>query len=79
MELDIILTADYANLAQGDKPNAMGIFTNIYVSAVPARHPEMYLILKFSVTAMEYDTTRKLTVRLLNEDATEEVWACLPS
>ena len=73
MQLLVLLAADYANVEQHGKLNVMGIFGEIQSSNFPARHPEMYLIAKLTASPAEYGTKRKLTVRLLNEDATQEV------
>lgn len=73
MELPILLVADYANLSELGKLNVMGIFTTVYARQVPARHPEMYLIGKFTAGPAEYNTTRRLTIKLLNQDATKEL------
>ncbi len=68
MELPVLLLADYANIAQGGKLNVMGIFSQIYAAGFPARHPAMQLVMHLSVSPAEYNTTRKLTVKLLDED-----------
>ena len=73
MKLLVLLVADYANMTKEGKLNVMGIFTNISTKGFPVRHSEMWLIAKLSASPAEYDTTRKLTVKLLNEDATVEV------
>ena len=73
MDLLVLLSADYANIAEGGKLNAMGIFRNIYSSSFPTRHPEMHLIIKLSVSPAEYGQTRKLAVKLMDDDATTEL------
>ncbi len=73
MDLRVLLVADYANVSKEGKLNVMGIFTNITASKFPAFHAEMWLIAMLSAAPAEYGTTRKLTVKLLNEDATVEI------
>lgn len=73
MEMLVLLCADYANIAEGGKLNVMGIFRNIRSASFPARHPEMHLIIKLSVSPAEYGQTRKLTVKLMDDDATTEL------
>lgn len=73
MDLRVLLVADYANVTKEGKLNVMGIFTNITAHEFPARHPEMWLIAMLSAAPSEYGQTRKITVKLLNEDATVEV------
>jgi hypothetical protein len=73
VELNTLLVADYANIAEGGKPNVMGIFRNITAPKFPVRHPEMFLIMGMSVSPGEYGKKRNLTVRLINADATAEL------
>ena len=73
MELLLLLSADYANIAQGGKLNVMGIFRNIYGSGFPLRQPEMHLIARLRPSPAEYGQTRKLTIKLMDEDAQTEI------
>ena len=73
MDLLVLLVADYANMTKEGKLNVMGIFTSINVRKFPVGLPEMYLIAKLSASPAEYGTTRNLTVKLLNDDATVEI------
>ncbi|MEO8610008.1 MAG: hypothetical protein ABI690_19095 [Chloroflexota bacterium] len=73
MDVPILLTADYANVANDGKLNVMGIFTNIKAFSFPALHPQMYLIAQLSGGRAEYNRKFKLEIKLLNEDATLEV------
>ena len=77
MELRVLLLADYANVAEQKKLNVMGVFGQIYADQFPAQHPEMYLILQLVANPSEYNTTRRVTVQLLDEDAREHLvdWA----
>lgn len=73
MECLVFESADYANVAEGGKLNIMGIFRNIYSSNFPTRHPEMHLIIKLRASPAEYGQTRKLTIKLMDEDAKIEL------
>jgi len=73
VELLHLLVADYANLTGDGKLNVMGIFNIINAPSFPAKHSEMYLISKLYASPAEYGQTRKLTIKLLNEDGTQEV------
>jgi hypothetical protein len=73
MKVDILVAADYANVADGGKINIMGIFGKIYSSTFPARHAEMYLVAKISARPSEYGTKRQLTVKLMDEDGKIEI------
>ncbi len=73
MDLLVLLSADYANIAEGGKLNVMGIFRNIYSTSFPARHPEMHLIIKMRASPAEYGQTRKITIKLMDDDAKTEL------
>jgi len=73
MELLVLLSADYANIAEGGKLNVMGIFSNMYSSTFPTRHPEMHLVIRLRPSPAEYGQTRKLTVKLIDEDGKTEL------
>ncbi|MDY6918054.1 MAG: hypothetical protein SVP26_08955 [Chloroflexota bacterium] len=68
MQLDLLLTADYANVTADGKLNVMGIFNRIYSSAFPASHAEMYLVANLSADPSEYGMRRKLVAKLMDED-----------
>ena len=73
MDLLTLMVADYANVAVGQKLNVMGVFNQIGAQTFPAQHPEMWVVAKLSASPAEANTTRTITVKLLNEDATEEL------
>jgi len=68
-----ILAADYANVAEGGKINVMGIFNKIFAREFPTRQPEMHLVVKLDASPAEYDTVRKLTIKLLDETGSQEI------
>ena len=68
-----ILVADYANVAKESKINVMGIFNRIFAHEFPARQPEMHLVVKLDASPAEYDTVRKLTIKLLDETGKQEI------
>jgi len=69
MQLDFFLIADYANITIDGKLNVMGVFNSIHSTQFPTVHPEMYLVAKLSASPSEYGSKRKLSVKLLDEDA----------
>lgn len=73
MELLTILAADYANITQNGKLNVMGIFRNIYAVKFPARHLSMTLVVKLGAGLGEFDDERRLTIKLLDADAKNEL------
>jgi hypothetical protein len=73
MELAFLLVADYANTTGDGKLNVMGIFQNIFAVQFPVAHPEMYVIAQFTAGPAEYGKRRKLEIKLLDEDAAQEI------
>jgi hypothetical protein len=73
MELAFLLVADYANTTGDGKLNVMGIFQNIFAVQFPVAHPEMYVIAQFTAGPAEYGRRRKLEIKLLDEDAAQEI------
>jgi hypothetical protein len=69
MKLPILLLADYANITSDGKLNVMGVFTDINATSYPARHPTMFLVLKFAPELGELDQTKTLTVKLQDSDS----------
>jgi hypothetical protein len=51
----------------------MGIFGKISSNTFPARHAEMYLVVKISARPSEYGTKRQVTVKLMDEDGKIEI------
>lgn len=73
MDLGMILLADYANVDKAGKPNVMGIFSDISAGSFPVRHPVMYLVTSLRATTAEAGGTRKLTIKMLDEDGDEKL------
>jgi len=68
-----ILAADYANVTKDGKINVMGVFNRIFAHKFPARQPEMHLVVKLDASPAEYDTVRKLIIKLLDEAGRQEI------
>ncbi len=64
-----ILLADYANTTPDQKLNVMGIFNSINAVSFPARHPTLFLVLKFVPELGDLDQTKKLAIKLEDADA----------
>jgi len=73
VEVHTLLVADYANVTERGTANVMGIFRDIYGPKFPLRHSEMHLVVGLSADPSEYEQKRRLTIKLLNADATEEL------
>lgn len=71
MEAKTVLVADYANVAEGGKPNVMGIFRDIYSPTFPTRQPEMFLIVVLQASAAEKGQKRNVIIKLMNADASQ--------
>jgi hypothetical protein len=68
VEIKLALLADAANLSREGKLNILGAFTSIYAPEVPARHPEMQLVLNMDVSPAEAGQEKKIDIKLLGED-----------
>ena len=71
MLIRIATLADYASVAQGDKLNIMGIFSNIMARSEPVVHPQMYLVIQFEFDPAE--SGKKEARILLADDNGREV------
>lgn len=68
MKLVIRLLADYANITPEGKLNVMGVFTDVNAVGYPARHPRMFVVLKFAPELGELDQTKTLKVKMEDAD-----------
>ena len=73
MDVDMVLLADYASLSENKKLNVMGVFNRIFAEEFPVRHPSMFIITKMSASSAEANTTKKVTIKILDEDAGSEL------
>ena len=69
MDVTLALLADYANVTREGKLNVMGIFSDINAPIFPWVHPQMQLVLDLEAGAAEWDTQKKVEIKLLDEDA----------
>ena len=69
MDVRVALVADAANISREGKLNVLGVFDRISASAFPAVHGAMALIVQFECGPAEWETTKKVEVKLLDEDA----------
>jgi hypothetical protein len=53
MEVDLALLADAATIDASGKLNVLGVFDHLSTGALPAQHPHMVLILRFSASVQE--------------------------
>ena len=71
MDVTQALLADYANVTREGKPNVMGLFTIINAPVLPWTHPQMQLVLEFEAGSAEWDTEKKIEIKLLDADANQ--------
>ena len=71
MDIDLALLADAATIDSSGKLNILGIFDRLTGSTVPARHPHMVLVLRFS--AGVHELGRHKVEILLKDPAGAEV------
>lgn len=68
----MLLAADYASIDHySGKLNVLGAFDRIYAQDFPTRHHAMHLVIKLGAELGEFGDTRKLIVKLMDEDANE--------
>jgi hypothetical protein len=71
MEVKLALLADYANVTREGKLNLMGIFDVINASHLPWTQPQMRIVLTFEANPAEWNTQKKVQIKLLDADAHE--------
>ena len=67
MEVTLALLADAANMSDG-KLNILGTFDALNATAFPVRHPEMMLVMRFEAPPAEYDSQKRLDIKLIDAD-----------
>lgn len=70
MEVALALLADYANVTKEGKLNLLGLFDRINASSLPWTHPQMQLVLSLEATPAEWDSSKKVEIKLLDADGT---------
>lgn len=73
MEVSLALLADYANVTKEGKLNLLGLFSVINAPSLPWKHPQMQLVLSLEATPAEWDTSKKVEIKLLDADAREKL------
>ncbi len=68
MEVALALLADYANVTKEGKLNLLGLFDRINASNLPWTHPQMQLVLSLEATPAEWDSSKKVEIKLLDAD-----------
>lgn len=71
MQMALFVAADYANKSDLGKLNIMGIFNNIYANKFPARHRQLYLVIRLIAVLGEYHTQHDMRILFLDEDGNE--------
>jgi hypothetical protein len=68
LEVSFAALADAANVSQEGKLNVTGIFTEIYVSQVPATHPWMVLVFMIEGDRSDAQAEHKMKLDLIDAD-----------
>lgn len=73
MKLELLLAADYASVSLGGKLNVMGMFREVRAQIVPARHPQMYIVVGMAASPAEFGTEHDLKIQIIDDDAQNTV------
>jgi len=73
MEVSLALLADYANVTKEGKLNLLGLFSMINAPTLPWKHPQMLLVLSFEASPAEWDTSKKIEIKLLDVDGNNKL------
>jgi len=68
MRVEVAVVADYANQAEGQKLNVMGVFDRIHAPSFPTVHAFMVLAFRLRLEFGDRDQTHKLEIGLFDED-----------
>lgn len=68
MEIRFAHLCDYANASSDGKLSVMGIFNNINVAQVPAKHPRMYLAFQIDVSSAEIGRDMVVEIHCVDAD-----------
>lgn len=73
MEVKLALLADYANVTKEGKLNLLGLFEQINAPSLPWVHPHMQLVLLLEATPAEWDSSKKVEIKLLDADGNSKL------
>ena len=68
MIVEVAVVADYANMADGEKLNVMGMFDRIWATAFPAAHPSMVLAFRLRFDFDDRNKAHTMEIGLFDED-----------
>lgn len=68
MEISLALVADAANREESGKLNVLGVFDQVYSDKFPYRHPEMFVVVRFTANPSEFGKKKEIEVCLLDPD-----------
>lgn len=71
MKIALLLAADYAAVDASGKLNILGAFTTINAISFPVKHQLMHLVIKLQMEGGEPPKTKKMRVKLVNQDGQE--------
>jgi hypothetical protein len=68
MKVMLAVVADAANISVDDKLNILGIFQSLSASSVPARHPQMVVVVCLTAEPSERGRSYNMDVVMVDED-----------
>ncbi len=68
MEVTLFEIADYASISNTNNLNLMGIFRNIAVPNLPAKHPLMFIVLRLRAEIVEVGRNAEVELTLMDQD-----------
>ena len=73
MEVKFALLAEYSNVTREGKLNLLGLFEQINAPSLPWTHPHMQLVLSLEATPAEWDSHKKIEIKLLDADGNSKL------
>lgn len=73
VDLLTLILADHASFDENKKLNLMGAFNELHSKRFPALHPSMVIVSRLAASPAEAGTTRKMTIKILDEDGKTEL------
>jgi hypothetical protein len=71
MEVTLFVAADYANKSADGKLNILGIFNRIMATSFPARHRQMFLVIRLVAELGEIRNKHDIRFLFMDEDGKE--------
>lgn len=73
MEVKFALLAEFSNITREGKLNLLGLFEQLNAPSLPWTHPHMQLVLSLEATPAEWESTKKIEIKLLDADGNSKL------